>query len=484
MRILYITCELNPLVKVGGLADVSAALPAALQHEGVDVRVLMPGLPGVVEGLNSRRRLDETESPFGSVQLVRGRLPSNEVPVYVLDAPRMYERPGNPYVDGEGADWPDNHLRFALLGWVAAHFADPRDGWQPDLIHCNDWHAALAPAYVKAEGRSAPASVLTIHNLAYQGLFPKEAFPDLALPDPFFAVDGVEFYDQVSFMKAGIFFADKVTTVSPQYACEIQTAESGCGLDRLLRLRQPVGILNGVDYRVWNPETDPALAVNYGAATLEHKAQAKRALQQELGLELKPERPLFIAVSRLSWQKGLDLIFDVLPELISARAQFALLGTGERALEERFAGIAAGFPGIVSFVAGYDERLAHRMIAGADVITLPSRFEPCGLTQLYGLRYGTLPLVRRVGGLADSVADATPAALRDDSATGFVFDEASGAAFLQCALRAIECFREPETWSRMQRRAMAQDFSWAASARRYLAVYRSTKETANHGRRR
>jgi starch synthase len=473
MRVLYVACELNPLIKVGGLADVTAALPSALLEQSVDVRVLLPGLPLARELVSGLKLLDSIDSPFGVVQLLGGKVPASGVPVYIVHKPALFDRPGSPYVDPDGNDWADNHRRFGLLSWVAAHFRDPQQDWTPDIVHCHDWHTALAPAYLHASGNKQCKSVLTIHNLAYQGNFKAQVFNELALPKNYFSIDGLEFFNQVSFMKAGIVFADKVTTVSPQYAYEIQTLENGCGFEGLLRLHQPAGILNGVDYREWSPDIDSAIAEQYGVETIERKAACKRSLQQELKLDVSAERPLFVAVSRLTWQKGLDLIIEALPELIASGAQFALLGTGERALEEEFIDAVARFPGSAAFVAGYDEKLAHRMMAGADVIALPSRFEPCGLTQLYGLRYGTLPLVRRVGGLADSVLDATPVALQNDSATGFMFDEATSLAFLHATRRATECFRDKSVWLQLQRRAMMQDFSWAVAAARYIAVYQS-----------
>ncbi|MBE2244354.1 MAG: glycogen synthase GlgA [Burkholderiaceae bacterium] len=472
-KVLHAAAEVFPLVKTGGLADVVAALPPALERAGADTRLLLPGLPAIVDALEQQRAVCEIGPAFGAarVTLRRGQLPSSHMPAYVIDAPYLYRRGGGPYQDASGVDWPDNLQRFALLGWVAAHLAagELDAAWAPDVLHAHDWHAALACAYMAAHPSGACRSVFTIHNLAYQGHFALADFALLGLPASFGAPSGLEFHGQLALMKAGLQFARRVTTVSPTHAREIATPEFGFGLDGVIRDRgaDVSGILNGVDGKVWNPQHDPALVVSYGADALAGKLQCKRALQREAGLEPRAEAPLFGLVSRLTAQKGVDLLLAALPALLGSGAQLFVLGSGDRALEAALQTAARAHPGRVAARIGYDEALAHRLIAGSDVILVPSRFEPCGLTQMYGLRYGTLPLVRRVGGLADTVVDAGDAA----RATGFVFDAATPEALSDAMLRTAHAFRGPDAWQAMMRRAMAQDLSWDAAAASYLALY-------------
>jgi starch synthase len=477
MRVLYVTAELYPWVKSGGLGDVAAALPPALAALGVDARLLLPGFRGFIDAFLGIIDVVRLQTPFASerVRVGLARLPGTERVAYLLDHPAFYDRPGNPYAGPDGADWPDNHRRFGLFSWVAAALARGADpSWSPDLLHAHDWHAGLAPAYLAAAGSSIP-TVFTVHNLAYQGLFPGLLFPELALPPSCFAIDGVEFYGLVSFMKAGLFYADRVTTVSPTYAREIQTPAFGAGFDGLLRSRADVltGILNGVDLMVWDPRHDAMLPRQYGVEdVLAGKRAAKAALQRRLGLEERDGALLFGAVSRLTPQKGLDLLLECVPEVIIGGNQIALLGSGDRNLEVGFTAAAAANRGQVAVEIGYDDALSHLIIGGSDVILVPSRFEPCGLTQLYAMRYGTLPLVRRVGGLADTVVDATAVSLAEDSATGFAFDGDSSEALLSTIGRAAALFCEPGIWLRMMRRAMSQNYSWDAAARQYVALYR------------
>ncbi len=466
-----------PLVKTGGLADVVGALPSALRRAGADVRLLLPGLPAIVESVLHQKTVCEIGSVFGAgrVTLRMGQLPASDVPAYLIDAPYFYHRDGGPYQDRHGAEWPDNLQRFALLGWAGAHLAagELDTGWTPDLVHAHDWHAAMACAYITAHTPTTAASVFTVHNLAFHGLFAEADFSMLGLPSRYLTAAGLEFHGQLSFIKAGLKFADRITTVSPTYAREIATAAFGCGLDGVIRSRGDAvtGILNGVDRKVWSPETDSALVTRYGADALEGKAKCKHALQADVGLAEKPEAPLFGIVSRLTWQKGLDLVITALPALLARGAQLAVLGTGESPLEDAFRAAQRAHPEQVSVRIAYDEALAHRLVAGADAIVVPSRFEPCGLTQMYGLRYGTLPLVHRVGGLADTVVDANDETLREDRATGFVFDAATPAALQVTVERAIALYRLPGAWRQVMRRAMTQDFSWERAARQYLELY-------------
>ena len=478
MRVLHVAAEIFPLVKTGGLADVLGALPQALIGQGAAARLLLPGLPAIVDAVSHQKVVCEIGPCFGAarVTLRLGRMPYSKVPAYVVDAPHLYRRSGSPYQAGDGSEWPDNVQRFALLGWVGAHLAsgelDP--AWVPQVLHAHDWHAAMACAYVAAHPAPAVATLFTVHNLAYQGLFASGDFALLGLPSRFMAPTGLEFHNQLSFMKAGLKFAQRVTTVSPTYAKEIATHEFGFGLDGVIRGRgaDVSGVLNGVDGAVWDPATDTGLAARYSASQLAGKARCKLALQAELGLAARADAPVFGVVSRLTSQKGLDLVLAALPGLLQRGAQLALQGAGDPALESAFVAAAKAHPGEAAVRIGYDEAFAHRLIAGADAILVPSRFEPCGLTQLYGLRYGTLPVVRRVGGLADTVVDATAATEQADRATGFVFDAATPAALDAAIQRAIDAHAQPERWSRLMRRAMAQDFSWAGAAQQYLALYR------------
>ena len=482
LRVLHVAAEWFPLVKTGGLADVVAALPDALRAQGVDARLLLPGYPALFDALQAVEPVARLGPAFGAarIDLLRGTLPGSTVPVYLIDAPWLYGRAGNPYFAPDGREWSDALQRFALLGWTAAQMAEGGldAQWSPEVVHAHDWHAALAPAYLAAHGAAwTPArrsrSVLTLHNLAYQGHFGPERFADLQLPPWMSGQAGLEFHGSLRVLKGGLMFADCITTVSPTYAREILTPQEGHQLDGVLQHRAADlhGILNGIDDGVWNPATDAALARHYDAADLRGKRLCRDALQDEFGLQRDARGPLMVVVSRLTHQKGLDLLLAGLPHWLDAGGQLAMLGTGDAHLEQAWQAAARHAPGRVGVFIGYDEAKAHRMIAGADLIAVPSRFEPCGLTQLYGLRYGTLPLVHRVGGLADTVIDADPAALREDRATGFAFSGAHLDALTEALQRACVLWREPAVWQQLMRRAMAQDTSWRAPAAQYAALY-------------
>ena len=477
MKVLHAAAEIFPLVKTGGLADVMGALPQALHVAGADVRLVLPGLPEILAGVKNLQLLGEVGALFGAakVSLRLGKMPGSGLPVYVVDAPYLYRREGNPYLGPDGRDWGDNVQRFGLLGWVAAHLAsgelDP--AWRPDVLHAHDWHAAMACAYVATHPGATAATVFTVHNLAYQGLFDDPDFHLLGLPARLLTPDALEYHGQFSFMKAGLICSTRVTTVSPTYASEIATGEFGCGLDGVVRDRgsDVSGILNGVDGAVWNPQTDPAIAAPYTARNLDGKALNKAAYQAAMGLTVDAKAPLFGIVSRLTSQKGLDLVLACLPDLLAGGAQLAVQGNGDAELEAGFTAAALAHPGQVAVRIGYDEALAHQMVAGADLMMVPSRFEPCGLTQLYALRYGTVPLVRRVGGLADTVTNTTPDTLRNQRATGFMFDAANAAALCGAVTNALKAYAEPTIWRQIMQHGMAQDFSWAHAAQQYLALY-------------
>ncbi len=463
MRILFVTSEIHPLVKTGGLADVSASLPAALAALGADVRILIPGYPRVLFRLN-----DATEcAPLDEGQLLSASMPDTGVPVFAIDHPPFYWREGSPYLDSNGADWPDNAARFGLLSRVAALLGSDNSPleWKPDVVHCNDWQSGLAPAFMHFSGAKAK-TVMTIHNIAFQGNFSPEWVSRLGLPEASFAIHGVEFHGHLSFLKAGLYYSDAITTVSPSYAREIQTPEMGCGMEGLLfsRSHHVRGILNGIDLAEWNPGGDPHLAVNYDASSLGSKIEVKRALQSRLGLEPDDNAPVLGVVSRLTYQKGLDLVTGCAHKLFEQGAQLALLGSGDHEFERIFLRLAESYPGKCAVSIGYDEGLAHQIMAGADIFLMPSRFEPCGLNQMYGMRYGTPPIVRETGGLADSVKDGQ---------TGFVFEKATTDALHDAVSRALSCYRDRDAFIRIQKNGMEQDLGWDHSAKAYLDLYES-----------
>jgi starch synthase len=479
LRILYVTSEAYPLVKTGGLADVSGSLPAALRHLGEDVRILMPGYPQVLEKLRNTRALIELKwlPMVGNVQLVIGEMPDTGTSVIAIDHRELYQRDGGPYLDSNGQEWADNPLRFGILSRIAAILsskASPLIEWIPDVVQINDWQGGLAAAYMHYSGAPCAKSVLGIHNLAFQGNFAPEWVERLGLPREGFTLEGFEFYGQLSFLKAGIYYADKIATVSPTYAKEIQTAEYGFGMQGLLahRSRDIVGILNGIDVQEWDPARDPHLPQNYNSGALKKKSVVKRALQQTLGLE-QSAAPLLGVVSRLTHQKGLDLLLQCAPTLLEQGCQLAVLGGGDPALEQGFEQLARQYPHQVSVTIGYNEPLSHLIMAGVDMFIMPSRFEPCGLNQMYGLRYGTPPVVRKTGGLADSVHDTTEASLKNGTANGFVFDLATAEDLLATIRRALGYFADSKQWRRIQKNGMATDLGWDHSAQAYLELYRS-----------
>ncbi len=468
MKVLAVASEAFPLVKTGGLADVVGALPAALAAEGVDVTTLLPGYPAVMQAVAETRRM--LPGFFGGdARIMAGKLGGQKL--LALDAPHLFARPGNPYLGPGGAEWEDNGYRFAALAAAAALLA--RDGF--DAVHAHDWQAGLTGAYLRHTPGPRVPLVFTIHNLAFQGQFPAALFPHLGLPGDAMRTDGLEYFGGLGYLKAGIWYADRVTTVSPTYAAEIRTPEGGMGLDGLLRGRggDVSGILNGLDVAEWDPAQDVHLAERFDAGTLDRRAANKAALQARLGMVPDPAAPVFAFVGRLAWQKGIDLVLEALPAISAAGGQLAILGTGDAGLGSRCGGAALASGGRVGFFRGFDEALARLTYGGADILLAPSRFEPCGLVQLCALRYGAPPLVARTGGLADTVIDANDMALAAGCATGLHFAPVTVDMLAVAIHRAAELYRDAETWRRMQRNAMACDVSWSRSAARYARLFRA-----------
>jgi starch synthase len=474
-KILFVSSEAHPLIKTGGLADVSGSLPKALAELSQDVRLVLPNYQGIKSDKDvcflCSLRVDNRD-----VNLLETQLPDSEITVWLVDYPKFYHRPGNPYLDGLGNSWTDNADRFALFCRIAVEVAMNRANldWQPDIVHCNDWQSGLVPALLSLEV-DPPASVFTIHNLAYQGLFPAESIQGLSLPGQLWHPEGLEFYHMLSFIKGGLVYADHITTVSPTYALEIQTPAFGYGLEGLLLHRKDVlkGIINGIDLEVWNPETDPLIPQHYRIASLADKQYNKSEIQRKFALPVNDHIPLFGLIGRLVEQKGIDLIIDCLPDMLSMPMQLVLLGSGDKIYEQRLQNLAHVYPDKMAITLGYDEPLAHLIEAGSDVFLMPSRFEPCGLNQMYSQRYGTLPIVRKTGGLADTVVDTLPETIADRTATGFVFNEASASSLLEAIKRAMILYSDKKAWATIQTNAMKKDFSWRHSAEQYLMLYRN-----------
>jgi len=475
LKVLFATSEIAPLIKTGGLADVSSALPAALRAIGVDVRVLVPGYNQVIEQLTQHQTVAAFDDlpGFPLARLLSVTM-ANGVPLLVLDCPLLYQREGGPYQTAQGQDWADNAMRFGMLSKVAAVLgsdASPLE-WHPDLVHCNDWQTGLTPAYLHFAPGAVP-SIITIHNLAFQGNFPEETVQQLHLPASCFSIDGVEFYGNMSFLKAGLFYADHITTVSPNYAAEIQQDELGFGMQGLLATRHGslTGILNGIDTSEWNTATDPYLAKPYSSANMTGKAANKNTLQRKMGLSIEPDVPLLGVVSRFTEQKGLDVLLEIAPLLSELPVQLAMLGSGDAQMQKTARDLSHLYPGKIAVHIGFSEELSHQVEAGADMFVMPSRFEPCGLNQLYSQRYGTPPVVHATGGLADSVVDCTPETLRDGSASGFVFIGMTAENLYATIQRAVGLYHDRLKWNMLCNNCMAKDFSWETSAEAYRAVY-------------
>jgi starch synthase len=483
MKILFVASEAYPLVKTGGLGDVLYSLPHALHHRGADIRLVLPGYRALLRQLDQVRILGwlEVRGAEGivSVRILETRHPDYAFPLWVVDCPPLFDRAGNPYVSASGQDWPDNAERFAVFARVAALLAQDALGlgWQPAVVHANDWQSGLVAAFL-ADQPLRPKTVFTIHNLAYGGYFSHSDFLRLQLPGHWWSSEGAEFHGGFSMLKAGIVYADAVTTVSPTYAAEICTPAFGYGLDGLLLSMQHKlhGILNGIDTAIWNPSTDVHLPAHYSIGRiLPGKRRNKQALLERFlphADDATMQAPLLGLVTRLVEQKGIDWVLAAMPVLLAETdACFVLLGSGQAAYEQKLARLAKQHPQRVFVEIGYDEPLAHLIEAGADLFLMPSRFEPCGLNQMYSLRYGTPPVVFKTGGLADTVVDTNEATLKDARATGFVFDTPEVASFLDAIRRALELYRQPKQWRRLQQTGMRQSFDWSESADHYLALY-------------
>lgn len=488
-KILFVASEAAPVMKTGGLGDVAGSLPPALKELKHDVVLIIPGYRDALRMCSRAHAVAQFRMHTHEVRILETRLPNSAVRLWLVDVPALFDRLGGPYIGPDGHDWFDNGERFGLFARVVERVALNQAGlnWQPNVVHCNDWQSGLVPALLSYYPQR-PATVFTIHNLAYQGTFPAETYTWLrdhyGLPLDLFSMHAMEFYGQFSFIKGGLVFADMINTVSPTYAKEILTPEFGCGLEGLLTARATRlrGILNGIDYKEWDPEQDPLLAKPFSAQQLHDKQANKFAVQEHFGLPLDAAIPLIAMIGRLVDQKGGDLVLQALPELVERyNAQFVILGTGNPALERAFLDLRAAYKQRVAAHIGFSEKMAHLIEAGADIFLMPSRFEPCGLNQMYSLHYGTIPIVRRTGGLADTVVDALDVPDHRDRANGFVFNEPTAAALTHAIERALHAFHDHSRWHAMQRRGMAEDFSWQRSAKAYDALYDEALKHARAG---
>ncbi|ESX80827.1 glycogen synthase GlgA [Mesorhizobium sp. M0915] len=473
MQVLSVAPEIFPLVKTGGLADVTGALPVALAGNGVTMRTLVPGYPQVMGAFRKKKAVQQYPLLQGGKASVHA-VQIAGLDLFVLDAPHLFDRPGGPYGNATGADWPDNWRRFAALSQVGGDIAAGAiSGYLPDIVHAHDWQSAMTLAYMRYGKAVGTPSMITVHNLAFQGQFGAGIFGELGLPAAAMALDGVEYYGGVGFLKAGLQAAWAITTVSPTYAQEIRLPEFGMGLDGLINMRSVDlhGIVNGIDTEIWNPETDTHLVSNYTAKTLKARMPNKAAVEDRFSLD-RDDSPIVCVVSRLTWQKGMDILAAAVDGIVAAGARLAILGSGDAGLEGALLAAAARHRGRIGVVVGYDEGLSHTMQGGCDAIIIPSRFEPCGLTQLYGLRYGCVPVVARTGGLADTVIDANEAAISAGVATGFQFAPPIAGALLHAIRRLVEAHANPAVWASMQRQGMKADVSWDKSAEKYVQLYR------------
>ena len=477
-KLLFVTSEVHPLIKIGGLADFSGSLPKALLEQGLDVRLIIPNYQGIktTEDIfyKSTVQVGNANVNILETRLPGTQLPGTQLPVWLVDYPEFFDYPGDSYADEQGNARANNAECFALFCRITVEVAMNRAylDWMPDIVHCNDWQSGLVPALLSLElGR--PATVFTIHNMAYQGLFPQEIRVLLKLPRQLWSPRGIEFNGMLSFIKGGLAYADRITTVSPTYAHEIQTADLGCGLEGLLSYRKDdlFGIINGIDYENWNPEIDTNIIERYNVLTLEKKQLNKAALQKKYSLTVDNRIPVLAVISRLVEQKGIDLILECLPEMLNLPLQFVLHGRGDKHFEQQLTYFAKTYPKQMVFIPGNDEVLAHQFEAGADILLMPSLFEPCGLNQLYSQRYGTIPIARKTGGLADTIIDVAPETIINKTATGFVFNKATSGAFIEAIKRSLIVYSNSGIWRQLQVNGMQKDCSWNNSAKEYMALY-------------
>lgn len=481
-KILFATSEVYPLIKTGGLADVASSLPRALLKLDQELKIVMPAYASVL--LKAKevgvKKMASLQVASQDIILWQTRLPGSRVTVLLVDIPQFSERDGNPYCGPDGSDWPDNHWRFFIFSKTVELIAlnQAELDWQPDVVHCNDWQTGLVPALLSRSAQR-PATVFTIHNLSYRGLFSYQAFAELDLPSDFWHHEKLEFYGQVSFIKGGLAFADVITTVSPSYAQEIQTPAFGCGLDGLLRSRSSSlnGILNGIDMDEWNPGADKLIHHNYNRRTVNQKVKNKIALQEKLGLPVNEKIPLLGFIGRLVEQKGIDLIFAQMDQLLLQNCQLVFLGSGFASHEKTLANLAETHPQKISVTLGYDETFAHQIEASSDLFLMPSMFEPCGLNQLYSLRYGTIPVVHSVGGLRDTVIEKAADDIGEDG-NGFIFTSPTAEDLHMAIMRALAFYQNSAAWKKLQVNAMSQDFSWEKSAQKYLHIYETITQAA------
>ncbi len=465
-KILFASSEVHPLIKTGGLADVAGSLPRALAGLSQDVRVILPNYQ-TIKKTEEVRFISSVRVNNQDANILETKLPGSDVIVWLVDCPALFDVPGNPYTDESGNPWDNIADRFTLFCRIIVEVAMNRAhlDWHADVVHCNDWQTGLVPALLSIEGNK-PSTVFTIHNMAYQGMFPQSTFSALNLPVQLWHPNGLEFHEMLSFIKGGLSYANRITTVSPTYALEIQTPEFGYGLEGLLSHKHVIlsGIINGMDLEQWNPETDTSISEPYNVSTLADKVINKTSLQARSSLPVNKSVPLFGLISRLVDQKGIDLIIDCLSEMVDMPLQLVLLGSGDKSVERKLLDFARLYPKKISVTIGYDEALAHQIEAGADIFLMPSRFEPCGLNQMYSQRYGTIPIVRETGGLADTIEDALPKSMNNNTATGISFKEASSGALLEAIKRAMLLYADKKSWKKIQIAAMEKDFYWKNSA--------------------
>jgi starch synthase len=505
-NILFVSSELHPFAKTGGLGDVSSSLPKALKTLHQDIRILIPAYPFAVQKAEQLENIGTvsvaplpivgTSANIEKVSILETKLPGSNVKVWMVECAALYNRSGGPYQDEQGNDWYDNATRFALLNHVAVEIAMGRTrlNWQPDIVHCNDWQTGLVAALLNREKAkiadtadeikpTVPASIFTIHNMAHMGVFSRNDFEQLNLDFSLWNQHELEFHGQFSFIKAGLTFSDRINAVSPTYAQEIQTEEFGYGLAGLLKHRQHrlSGILNGIDMNEWDPAKDPHISANYSINDLNNKQQNKSALLKHFNLPPKKNTLLLGMVARLVYQKGLDLLLDSMQELLNLPVQIAILGSGDKHIENQLRHWAEQYPGQIQLVIGYDEALSHQIEAGADAFLMPSRFEPCGLNQLYSLRYGTIPIVNKTGGLADTVVHACKNNFIYNQATGIVFHEQEGSTLLDAVKLTCLLYQDKALWKQLMINGMKQEFSWKQSARQYMALYTQALKDRDKG---